>query len=539
MSIVFDKALEIGLRAEEDALRNEQSLAACTNLCATPRRLRAFTALTEPFDSADYTAWGVTKTWPFPQLIRCNAKTLLMGEDTIHTIDEDDWTATAATLRKTWTTLGTTYGTITKGGRWHVADFYDRVFLFNGKCVLFEDFSRVSPAVFGWMVQSAVTINTGCAHREGRMFYAGFDKANYYEAAGWESYLETLLTSATGAFDGLSLGSYIDMDAHGPGPNWVWWSSIGGGDVHWLFKGDTAYDGEDLAAAGPFNNYDTASDRTDPYWVNLLARNEAGLRPMPFRGMVQKMIPLGANVVVYGADGIAALRSANSPDSTYGLHTFPEIGTRVGVADRDAAAGGDGGHFFIDEEGVSWFVNPDMSIQRLGHKEFFSGMLDSDIVVSYDERNREFWIADGTDCYVRTSTGLSKAPWMPTTVSFAEGGNVGVKFAVASPSAVGIVTQPFDGGSKGIFEVYEVRLATTDTHTTGWQVAIDWRVGKADSWTRSTAVTCDTRGIARVKVTGMEFRIVLTHADRTKADLERIEVELRDGRNSIKRVVDA
>ena len=60
------------------------------------------------------------------------------------------------------------------------------------------------------------------------------------------------------------------------------------------------------------------------------------------------------------------------------------------------------------------------------------------------------------------------------------------------------------------------------------------------SRTTSTAVASDERGIARVKVSGVEFRVLLTHADRTKCDLERIEVELRrEGKRSVRKWLDA
>ena len=94
----------------------------------------------------------------------------------------------------------------------------------------------------------------------------------------------------------------------------------------------------------------------------------------------------------------------------------------------------------------------------------------------------------------------------------------------------------WDGGERGIWEVETVRLATTDTDRT-WKVAIDWRMDKAEAWSRTDPVTADERGIARISVSAVEFRLVLTHEDRTKTDLERIEVELRgEGRRSIKRL---
>jgi hypothetical protein len=83
-------------------------------------------------------------------------------------------------------------------------------------------------------------------------------------------------------------------------------------------------------------------------------------------------------------------------------------------------------------------------------------------------------------------------------------------------------------------------VACTDTDADGWQVALDYRFGKGDSWTRMTAVAADSRGIARVKCSGTEFRVVLTHDNRDAVDLERIEVEMvGEGRRSIRKWIDA
>lgn len=101
-----------------------------------------------------------------------------------------------------------------------------------------------------------------------------------------------------------------------------------------------------------------------------------------------------------------------------------------------------------------------------------------------------------------------------------------------------IITEAFDGGNRDVKQVSFVRLATTDTDATGWQVAIDWRMDKSTAWQRTSYVTCDARGVARVKSPGVEFRIVCKAADRTLVDLDRIDVEMVKGKMNLRAVVD-
>ncbi len=517
--MVFDTALQTGLRRDARNPRNTQALVECANLLPSPYGLKKFVAedgsayIYDPMTPAKLGWVSMTKSWPFPQLMRLNAITLLMDSQKIYEFDEyqgvNYWMPTGYPLQEPL------ISNVPLGGTWHAADFYDRVFLFNGAAVVYQDYDN---GVVTWKNQSDVTINTGCAHKEGRLFYGGFDPADFYTSVGWDTYLEELAENS-------GMAEYLDLSVNGPGPNWVWWSSIGGGDVLWLFPSS----GLDLAKEGRL------AGQGRIIWAEMAHKNQSGLRPMPFRGFVQQMLPMGANVVVYGQDGVAALVSASSPAPTYGLYKFPELGTRLGTFSRDAAAGGDVGQFFIDEGGTAWMIGPDLRVEKIGYQEYFS-QLGNNTVVRYDDIRREFWISDGVESYVLTQTGLSKAPWCVFSLSGWGGKPVGVIQETASPEAITIVTEAFDGGERGIWEVETVRLAATDTDRT-WEVAIDWRMDKAEAWSRTDPVTADERGIARLSVSGLEFRVVLTHEDRTKTDLERIEVELRgEGRRSIKRL---
>ena len=532
--ITFDEALRRGIRPDERTSRNAQALKTCTNLRATQFGLKDFVDVTQPItDTYLVDTLSITKTWPFPQLFRGNGITLLCDEDTIYEVTETGsgtWTAAEITTYNfsatppTWPSVKV----ITAGGPWHFVDFYSSWMLFNGSCVVFK--TGFSTKVF---VQDSVTINTGCAFKEGRAIYGGFDSTDFFNA-DWQAFFAANDTNAPD--DVLAAMNY----AAGADNNWVWWSTIGGGDLYWLFSHDLMV----------YKSFDTSSpdsgyDADNPYIFDLWRQNQMGARPMPWQGDVYKVLDMAEAVIVYGEDGVAALLPHSDPVATMGLQQIKNMGAGVGCASRGAAGGGLQGHMFVDSYGELWLINPDLTAERLGHKEIFSNMLGNDIVVSYDPSLREFYIADGTECYVRSEVGLTKGPQMPTNVSFAQGASMGIILDPAETDVVTLSTNPFDGGVRGVKEITEVRLATTDTDTTGWTVAIDYRFNKggldgAGSWEQSATVTCDDRGVARVKVSGIEFRVVLTNPDRTKCDLERFEIEVRvDGKKTLRKWVDA
>lgn len=266
----------------------------------------------------------------------------------------------------------------------------------------------------------------------------------------------------------------------------------------------------------------------DPLWLDLVARNELGAAPMPWQGDVASILPLGNNVVVYGTTnastykqgGITALEPVSLPlGATFGFRPIPGLGSGVAVAGRCAAGGSEDVHAFVDEGGDVWSLTPS-GADRLGYSEFFGPMTGANIVVSFDPQQREFYIGDGLECFVLSKFGgLSKAPWIPTSVHFAQGGLVAPY--LADDTDIELVTMPIDATAiqeqRGtVFEVVSVEVTTTDIDTTGWSAYIDYRLKNSQAWTRSAAVLLDERGVARIPVVGIECRVVLTHPDRTK-----------------------
>lgn len=636
-TLSFDEALRVGLKNDSRIPNGVPVLDVCTGLRPTRFGLKDYLTITQPMTNSYLTATlGGTLGWPFPQLIRGKAVTLLCFETSVFEVNEADWTATALTLYDAADFGDTVPGTdtITAGGPWHFMDFHDTWVLFNGISTIFKTAYYTHPVIL-----NDVTIKTGADMKGGRAYMGGFTPSNFYALADWPTYWKSLLDNSPAEIRQLA-----ETMSGGAGTNWVWWSTIGGGDLLWLISRDlyttdtrpiaecltngtftgastswafsgsgwaygsnnlagtatsgTAYqtganmqvpvvagmsysitytvssrsggttrialgsvygtarsaDGtytETLVAAADnanlgiegstfTGNVDTVSMKlvpTDAYSGTnspireIMQRNEFGLAPMPWQGTVLHQKQLGDVMMVYGDGGMTAL-VPGGPIATHGIRDLQGIGRTVGIASRSAIGGNTDGHVLVDGGGEVWRVGPNLQAERLGYGHIFAGFLSDDIIVSHDHQRNEFYISGSPDSaasYVLTETGLGKAPWVPTQVSFCEGGLISI---LLGDTAAGVQVETNKFGSrrrKQIDQITTVTLTTVDTDATGWSVIVEYRFQKSKTFSQSASVACDARGVARMNVSGLEFRILLTHPDRTKADLDAVEVEMSHG----------
>ena len=286
------------------------------------------------------------------------------------------------------------------------------------------------------------------------------------------------------------------------------------------------------------NVYVTPTDSTAytsalPYWQDLWGRNEMGMCPLPWQGTILHQRRLGDTVICYGDGGITALVPHSSPVSTMAPMDLHGIGRDIGIASRSAVGGGKDEHVFVDASGELWKVGTDLVATRLGYGYIFADFLGNPIVISHDGQRGEYYISGYTgsvyESYVLTSTGLGKAPWVPTSVNYTDGGLVGI-LPGATAAGVEIITTRFGSPDRrSVDQITAVSLTTVDTDATGWSVVVEYRFNKNDSFVSAPAVVCDKRGVAVVNVSGLEFRIKCTNPDRTKCDLDAIDVDMMSG----------
>lgn len=168
--------------------------------------------------------------------------------------------------------------------------------------------------------------------------------------------------------------------------NWVAWGAIGADDLTAMVSGGTVED-------------------------RVKLRNERMAVLMPFSGAIVAIRELDRFLIVYGTDGVAALRQHD----VTGWHgyAFETLGTPAGVgaAHRGAVAGDMNGHVFIGSDGNVYSIAPDLGVKRICDGTF----VPETAAVSHDAAEREFWFSSATSAYVLTESGvggpIDTAPW--------------------------------------------------------------------------------------------------------------------------------
>ncbi len=244
-----------------------------------------------------------------------------------------------------------------------------------------------------------------------------------------------------------------------PDTNWIWWSQIGGGDLMQFFLPETVTIGIDEAAGiSGVGGY----DESNPLHLAHARRVSAGFMPMDWQGTVQNTQPMEDIVIVYGTDGVSAVRAYQEPVPTFGL---TENLLRVGIASRSAVGGDRQRQVFLDTRGVLWMIGGDLSLQRLGYREYFSQMLGNEVTISYEPGERVFYISDTNVSFALNENGLCEWPQRVTSV-----------FQI-------------DGDAAGIFEDH---LGDESVTNGGFADASSWALGTG--WSVGAGVATKTAG---------------------------------------------
>jgi hypothetical protein len=451
------------------------------NVKVSPEGLEGYESVSDPFGGA------ISASWPFPQLVRGKHISLLFGDTTLESVTESGTSWTKSPI----TTYDAANPNVTKaivsGNEWHFADLMNSFYAFNENCTVFrvgiETLAGLTTKTF---VQDSVTIRTGTESR-GRVVFGGFSSADFWSSSVWQSIFQDFQATLSGS--GINT-SFDDIDA-----NWVFWSSIGGGDFPlWLFH--------------PALYSSVATAPTLDRFVEKLKENTFGWMPMPFQGEVKNVKDLNGNVICYGVDGVAALvpiPPTVEDTATYGIQSLATFG----VAQRSAVGASPFGHIFIDTTGALWSIAPDLTITRLGYEEYLFPMLSEDIRITWDGNQRDFRICSESYGFLLTPNGLSSHYQRVTSAYHVQGAQIGVYLNDASLHAQEgkVVSNVFDMAHTGIKHIGHVSV---DVRSLGDVfVALDYRYDRNSEWRRSAWTLVNLEGNARLSVSGLEFRLAV------------------------------
>lgn len=504
MEQILEYTEGLQLRAEHLLPVNTPRLETLKNLRCFQGSLRQFNTITQPFTNSYITSTLLeSKAWPYPQIFLGKRVSLLCFEQSIYTLTETsgNWTASPMVLKDaaTFESGSPISVSLSAGyGPWQFLDFHDSWMLFNGKAVVFK--SPLSSNVFA---TESVEIQHGGVWRDTRAVLAGFSASNFFALSAWKTYLQTLDDNVTA-----NLATLIAATTQGPGQNWVWVTSTGGEECWFPFSLNWVKYGS-LSSSG--NGY---SD-TKPFIFDLLGRNEASFLPMPWQGKAVAGKALGDGYVVYGQQDTSTYKAGGitglwTNSGQICLRDISGLLPGIGVAGRGAVGGDETGHLFVDENSTLRSISPDFQVGELGYQDKLNDLVAADIVISYDAAKREYYITDGVTSYLYNESGMCEAPNCPTSLHIARGGLVGVYFPVSDPTALTLLSHPFQQRKPGTSVVEYVEAQGIDT-STGITVSLDYRLRNKDGWTTTASVVADKNGRAYFFQSGVQFRWRITH----------------------------
>jgi len=239
--------------------------------------------------------------------------------------------------------------------------------------------------------------------------------------------------------------------------------------------------------------------------------NIAGKRPMPWAGMVHRIIKTPTGAIVYGANGITAITPMQNERSRYDenipeAHTYsPQTIYETGIKGKHGVVETNQGHYCVDVNGYLCRVTSE-GIQVLDFSEYLS-TLSNNIVMSFDSMNSLIYICDGAIGFVYNikDNSLGQGPISITGVGYKNGKNY-----ILSPNNIIIPT--FDI-TFDILDFETTRSKTIHSVEIGASVnnilslAFDYRNSKADIFSTTPWVLVNPKGQAYLPCYGKEFRL--------------------------------
>lgn len=235
-------------------------------------------------------------------------------------------------------------------------------------------------------------------------------------------------------------------------------------------------------------------------------RNEANFTRLPWDGEVFRIMQLADGVIAYAENGIMGLIP---------LPSSPSVGQRIvlhqGILSRQAVAGDDGVHLFVDKNYYLWKISQDLVPKRIGYQEYLKE-LGPDLSISYDKVLKRFYISNGTKSYCITAFAMTEVFQSPTYVDNCEG----FFYSTDDERAI-IETSEMDFERPGLKSIETVSVTTSNKHI---------QVGsKSYDTGTSVIVQSDETGNGFPRNTGNRLSVIAVFNEFEKADIQSLIVE--------------
>jgi len=277
--------------------------------------------------------------------------------------------------------------------------------------------------------------------------------------------------------------------------------AIGGGEVYLIPKRNS------FVKWSKIGQIDFTIDKT----------NESGERPVDWSGFVWDVKKLGNKVVAYGQNGVTLL-------TPIGVNVGMETISRIGLKGKNAVAGTDKLHFFVDNLGQLWRLSD--SLKMLDYSEFLASTT-ANLSLFYDNANDLLYLCDGVIgfLYCDGSQSFGKGPINVTGIN----SKSGVLYVTSNTAIVTpifeICTDIYDFGTRRGKSIVSIEFGTDVA--TALKTSIDYRLDKAEAFKQTPWYTVDSRGIYYISLYGKEFRFRLKSEVWEYFELDYINVNYR------------
>lgn len=263
-------------------------------------------------------------------------------------------------------------------------------------------------------------------------------------------------------------------------------------------------------------NYVTWSDIGSAEFYPGL-KNEAGYAPMSWNGAVLRVLELGDMVAVYGVNGVSLLKPANQ------YMAIKELGL-PGIPSAGAVGGSSRGHIFIDYAGDLWMMSSDGKPKNLGYREYMVLMDASEIVITYNPQQNEFYIGDGVYSYIFGERGLCQTHQLVSSIAFDNGVLYGT-YESDEDVAGWVTTDVLDFGQRA-FKTVEI-LSCGCSSTSDMWASVYWRSDVMGSFAQSAWQWINPSGFVTPMVTAHDFKLAFKAEDYTDVKLAYIKARLK------------
>ena len=226
-------------------------------------------------------------------------------------------------------------------------------------------------------------------------------------------------------------------------------------------------------------------------------RNEAGYAPMSWNGQVLRVLELGDMVVVYGENGVSLLKPAKQYMGIKELDL-------PGIPTAGAVGGSNRAHLFVDYSGELWLLGSDGKPKNLGYSEYITQLDASEIVVSYNRQQNEFYISDGALTFILGNNGLCQSHQLVSSIAYDRGVLYGTWESDGDTGAY-VTTDVLDFSQRA-FKTLEM-LSFQCSSTSDMWGRVYWRSDVRGSFSQSSWLWVNPTGFITPMITAHDFKL--------------------------------